>query len=471
MFRSSIRRLAANRHSLLSLSNKPPIVAKQTQRLFSNTHTNAHKNVLNKNKCVNIGSKKRFSTFNKRKLYNGCSSKQNSSSSTTIFTICLTSCVGVASMLNASSKVTDSKVDAPEDEDEDDDDDDEPVDKSGLEDKSQEKGINPMRRAKVFCGGSNHKLAEEITEHLGMKLGDITVGRFADGEVNVMVNENVRGQDVYLIQPTCPPNVNESLVELLLMVSTMRRASARRITAVIPYYGYARQDRKMTSRVPISAADVARLLESMGVDRVIAIDLHCGQIQGFFGPRVPVDNLEAAQVGVEYFGELDPPLQNPVVVSPDAGGVYRAKKFGEALHKRIGTEPGVAMIIKQRKKAGEIARMDLVGSVEGCDAIIVDDMIDSAGTLCKAAENIKKYGARKVYAFASHGLFSGPADERIRNSCMEKVLVVNTVPLPKHMESNEKLVQLSVGQLLANAILRVHARKSVSELFDTNKKK
>ena len=158
-----------------------------------------------------------------------------------------------------------------------------------------------------------------------MKLGDITVGRFADGEVNVMVNENVRGQDVYLIQPTCPPNVNESLVELLLMVSTMRRASARRITAVIPYYGYARQDRKMTSRVPISAADVARLLESMGVDRVIAIDLHCGQIQGFFGPRVPVDNLEAAQVGVEYFGQLDPPLQNPVVVSPDAGGYIGQK--------------------------------------------------------------------------------------------------------------------------------------------------
>ena len=411
----------------------------------------------------------RFSTFRSKGAPNS-GANGNSVSSATLFTVCLTSCVGFASAVQAASTpAVGNKTTDLQDEDDDEDDDDEPVDKSGLEDQGQEKGINPMRRAKIFCGGSNHKLAEEITEHLGMKLGDITVGRFADGEVNVMVNENVRGQDVYLIQPTCPPNVNESLVELLLMVSTMRRASARRITAVIPYYGYARQDRKMTSRVPISAADVARLLESMGVDRVIAIDLHCGQIQGFFGPRVPVDNLEAAQVGVEYFGQLDPPLQNPVVVSPDAGGVYRAKKFGEALHKRIGTEPGVAMIIKQRKKAGEIARMDLVGSVEGCDAIIVDDMIDSAGTLCKAAENIQKYGARKVYAFASHGLFSGPADKRIRNSCMEKVVVVNTVPLPQHMESNKKLVQLSVGQLLANAILRVHARKSVSELFDTKK--
>ena len=185
-------------------------------------------------------------------------------------------------------------------------------------------------------------------------------------------------------------------LELLLIVSTMRRASARRITAVIPYYGYARQDRKMTSRVPISAADVARLLESMGVDRVIAVDLHCGQIQGFFGPRVPVDNLEAAQVGVEYFGNLDPPLQNPVVVSPDAGGVYRAKKFGEALHKRIGTEPGVAMIIKQRQKAGEIARMDLVGSVEGCDAIIVDDMLDTGGTVIKVGELLMSKGAKDV---------------------------------------------------------------------------
>ena len=197
------------------------------------------------------------------------------------------------------------------------------------------------------------------------------MSNFDDGECNVMIQENVRGKDVYIIQPTSPP-VNETLMELLLIISTMRRASARKITAVIPYYGYARQDRKMQARVPISAADVARLLESMGVDRVIAVDLHCGQIQGFFGPRVPVDNLDGGTVAVSYFGDMD--LSNPVVVSPDAGGVYRAKQFREALAKKHEVDCGLAMIVKQRVKPGEIGQMDLVGSVEGCDAIIVDDI-------------------------------------------------------------------------------------------------
>jgi ribose-phosphate pyrophosphokinase len=181
---------------------------------------------------------------------------------------------------------------------------------------------------KIFTGNANRPLAKDIANHLGMSLGKIVVNRFADGEVNVVINENVRGKDVYIIQPTSPP-VNETVMELLLMISTMRRASARKITAVIPYYGYARQDRKMQARVPISAADVARLLEAMGVDRVVAVDLHCGQIQGFFGPRVPVDNLDGGTVGVSYFGDMD--LINPVIVSPDAGGVYRAKQFREAL--------------------------------------------------------------------------------------------------------------------------------------------
>ena len=210
----------------------------------------------------------------------------------------------------------------------------------------------------------------------------------------------MRGKDVYLIQPTCPP-VNENLVELFLMVSTMRRASARRITAVIPYYGYARQDRKMTSRVPISAADVARLLEAMGVDRVVAVDLHCGQIQGFFGPRVPVDNLDGGTVGVHYFGQKD--LENPVIVSPDAGGVYRAKKFREGLKKHYKVDAGLAMIIKQRRKAGEIESMDLVGSVDGSDVVIVDDMIDTAGTLCKAANRYGKREEEKRGAGAGRG--------------------------------------------------------------------
>jgi len=235
---------------------------------------------------------------------------------------------------------------------------------------SKPKGADIFRSAKLFTGNANPKLAKEIAEEIGINLGKATVSRFSDGEVNVMIHENVRGQDIYIIQPTCPPT-NENLMELLLLISSMRRASARRITAVIPYYGYARQDRKMTSRVPISAADVARLLEAMGVDRVIAVDLHCGQIQGFFGPRVPVDNLAGGPVGVEYFAK-NIKLVNPVVVSPDAGGVYRAKKFRDRLDFNYDIDSALAMIIKQRRKAGVIASMDLVGNVEGADVIIVD---------------------------------------------------------------------------------------------------
>ena len=320
-----------------------------------------------------------------------------------------------------------------------------------------------FKSAKLFTGNANPDLAQEIAEEIGVSLGRATVSRFADGEVNVMIHENVRGQDIYIIQPTSPPT-NENLMELLLLISSMRRSSARRITAVIPYYGYARQDRKMTSRVPISAADCARLLEAMGVDRVIAVDLHCGQIQGFFGPRVPVDNLDGAPVGVEYFAE-NVKLVNPVVVSPDAGGVYRAKQFRDRLDSFYGIDAGVAMIIKQRRKAGVIGQMDLVGSVENADVIIVDDMIDTAGTLCKAAEQIKKFGARRVFAFASHGLFSGPADERIRNSVLEKVVVVNSIPLKEATAENPKIMQLSIAPLLSAAIKAVQSRTSVSTLF------
>eukprot|EP00742_Colponemidia_sp_Colp-10_P001997 GILJ01002132.1.p1 GENE.GILJ01002132.1~~GILJ01002132.1.p1 ORF type:complete len:410 (-),score=66.42 GILJ01002132.1:94-1323(-) len=315
----------------------------------------------------------------------------------------------------------------------------------------------------VFSGNANRPLAEDIAKALGTKLGSITVARFADGEVNVQVHDNVRGKDVYIIQPTCTP-VNENLVELLLMVSTMRRASARRITAVIPYYGYARQDRKMSSRVPISAADVARLLETMGVDRVIAVDLHCGQIQGFFGPRVPVDNLEANIIGLSYF--LDSiALDDPVVVSPDAGGVYRARKFQEGLQKHGLKNAGLAMIIKQRAKASVIERMDLVGSVENSDVIIVDDMIDTAGTLVQAAAELKNKGAKRVYAFATHGLFSGPALKRIESSALEEVVVSDSIPLRSETPPT-KIRQLSVAVVLAEAIRRVHQKESVSALFN-----
>lgn len=325
------------------------------------------------------------------------------------------------------------------------------------------------RKIKLFTGNSNPELAQEIAKELNCEMGKATVSRFEDGEVNVVVHDNVRGQDVYIIQSTCTP-VNENLMELMLMVSTMRRASARRITAVIPYYGYARQDRKMTARVPISAADVARLLEAMGVDRVIAVDLHCGQIQGFFGPRVPVDNLDGGMVGVKYFGERTD-MVNPVVVSPDAGGVYRAKQFREHLEKGYGVTAGLAMIIKQRHKPGEIERMDLVGSVEGSDVIIVDDMIDTAGTLCKAANELQKYGARRVFAFASHGILTEPASKRIAESVLEEVVVTNTIPLPKSCVDNKKIHSESVAGLLANAIRRIHEKKSVSELFSENEAK
>lgn len=325
----------------------------------------------------------------------------------------------------------------------------------------------------IFSGNSNKPLSREVASYLGSNLANVKVSRFADGEINLQVYDHSRGKDVYIIQSTCPP-VNEHLMELLLMISTLRRSSASKITAVIPYYGYARQDRKMTSRVPISAADVAKLLEIMGVDRVIACDLHCGQIQGFFGPRVPVDNLECSIVAINYFKKLG--LLNPVIVSPDAGGVYRAKKFQSFLS-TPESAPGLAMIIKQRVEAGKIEKMDLVGNVSGCDVIIVDDMIDTAGTLCEAAKVLKTYGARRVYVFATHGLFSRDALSRIENSPLEEVVVTNTIPLPGNTDTEiptmgnreigncKKIKQISVAMLLAEAIRRAHQKESFEKLF------
>jgi ribose-phosphate pyrophosphokinase len=329
--------------------------------------------------------------------------------------------------------------------------------------------VNPnIRPLQIFTGNSNKDLANEIVKSIGgnggyknFNLGSMTVGRFADGEVNVKAHDNIRGNDVYIIQSTCTP-VNENLMELLLMISTIRRSSARRITAVIPYYGYARQDRKLMARVPISAADVAVLIESMGADRVIAVDLHCGQIQGFFSPRVPVDNLNGSVVGVNYFLELG--LKNLVIVSPDAGGVQRAEKFRELLAKS-SVDASFAMISKQRKEAGKIARMDLVGSVDGLVAVIVDDIVDTAGTLTKAANELKKFGAVKVYAFITHGIFSEPASQRITDSDLEEVVVTDTIPLNEYVKNNPKIKVVSVGSLLAEAITRIHENRSISELF------
>jgi len=322
---------------------------------------------------------------------------------------------------------------------------------------------------KIFSGRANIELAQEIADLLEVPLGKVSIQGYADGEIGIQVMENVRGKQVYIIQPTCPPGVNDHLVELLLMISTMRRASANKITAVIPYYGYARQDRKMASRVPISAADVARLCESMGVDRVVAVDLHCGQIQGFFGPRTPCDNLEGQVVGLDYFAGLGLNSETTKVISPDAGGVYRAKRFRDGLQER-GVDAGLAMIIKQRIRANAIGRMDLVGSVEGSDVIIVDDMIDTAGTLTQAASELKERGANRVYAFATHGVFSGPAYQRIAQSELEKVVVCNTIPLDKRQHHGNKIVQLSIARLLAEAIGRIHSQASVSALFAGDKR-
>ena len=316
----------------------------------------------------------------------------------------------------------------------------------------------------VISGNANKTLANEIADHLGSSLGKISLSRFADGEVSLRILESCRGKDVYIIQPTSPP-VNEHLMELFLMISTCRRASAKRITAVIPYYGYARQDRKMNSRVPISAADVAKLLEAMGVDRVVSMDLHSGQIQGFFGPRVPVDNLEANIVGLEYFKNMH--LEKPIIISPDAGGVYRARKFQEGMISRGHEKTGIAMLIKQRSGPNQIERMDLVGQVAGSDVIIVDDMIDTAGTLCQAAVELRKHGAKRVFAYATHGLFNGPAIERIAAAPLEEVVVTNSIEASDEVKSCSKLKILDVSILLADAIRRIHLKESLYDLFAT----
>jgi len=313
----------------------------------------------------------------------------------------------------------------------------------------------------ILSGNANEFLADSIASRLSSKLGRVQLRRFADGEVSLQILDSLRGKDVYIIQPTSPP-VNEHLMELLLMISTCRRASAKKITAVIPYYGYARQDRKLSSRVPISAADVARLLETMGVDRVVAVDLHCGQIQGFFSPRVPVDNLEAQMIGLDYF--LNKNLNKPIIISPDAGGVYRARKFQEGMISRGIEDCGIAMLIKQRAGANKIERMDLVGTVNGSDVIIVDDMIDTAGTLCEAAQQLRKHGAKRIFAFATHGLFSGPALERIEKSALEEVVVTDSIKLTR---KSTRVTQLSIDVLVADCIRRIHQKESLNNLFHT----
>jgi ribose-phosphate pyrophosphokinase len=308
---------------------------------------------------------------------------------------------------------------------------------------------------KMFSGNANRALAEEIAQYLHVPLGDAEVSRFSDGEVFVQVNENVRGTDVFVVQPTCPP-VNDSIMELLIMIDAFKRSSAQRITAVLPYYGYARQDRKVQGRMPISAKLVADLLEAAGVDRLLALDLHAGQIQGFFS--IPVDHLFAGPVVmIDYLRKKE--LQNPVVVSPDAGGVERAR----AIAKRLGA--GLAIIDKRREGPNSAVAMHLIGDVDGRDAVVIDDMIDTAGTLIQAVSAIQREGARRILACGVHPVLSGPAIDRIKASPIEEVIVTNTIPLSPEKRAAARLTVLTVAPLLGEAIRRIHDEESVSTLF------
>ena len=307
---------------------------------------------------------------------------------------------------------------------------------------------------KVFSGNAHPALAKEICAELGVPLAAVHVGRFPDGEVRLQILENVRGTDVFVIQPTCHP-VNENLVELLIMLDALRRASADRITAVMPYYGYARQDRKDRPRVPISSKLVADVLTSAGADRVLALELHAGQIQGFFD--IPVDHLYATPVTVSYFRRLR--LKNLTVVSPDTGGVERARAFAKKL------KVPLAIIDKRREDEHVVEMFNVIGDVAGKTCLIVDDMVDTAGTLVKSAQALKEKGADKIFACCTHGVFARDAVKKICQAPIEQVVATNSIPLTPEAEKCGRIKVLSVGKLLADAIRSIHEETSVSKLF------
>ena len=307
---------------------------------------------------------------------------------------------------------------------------------------------------KFFTGNSNRDLAKNICDYLTLPLGSIQVRRFSDGEIFVEIGENVRGKDVFVMQSTCSP-VNDNLMELLIIMDALRRASARRMTAVIPYYGYARQDRKVAPRVPISAKLVADLITAGGAKRVLTMDLHAAQIQGFF--NIPVDHLFAAPVLLNYIKDH---FQNDlVIVSPDVGGVERARAFAKRLNAQI------AIIDKRRDRPNSSEVMNIVGKVEGSNVIILDDMVDTAGTLAKASVALAEHGAKRIYACATHPVLSGPALERIMNSPLDQLVVTDTIPLTDPAKASPKIKVLSVAPLFGEAIKRIHQEESVSSLF------
>ncbi len=307
----------------------------------------------------------------------------------------------------------------------------------------------------LFTGNANPLLAREIATHLNVELGQAAVGRFSDGEVTVEIGQNVRARDVFVVQPTCSPT-NENLMELFIMVDALKRASARRITAVIPYFGYARQDRRPRSmRVPISAKVVANMLETVGVERLLTMDLHADQIQGFFD--IPVDNIYASPVLLSDLKSKN--YRDLVVVSPDVGGVVRAR----AMAKQLGCD--LAIIDKRRPAAGVSEVMHVIGEIDGRNCVIMDDMIDTAGTLVKAADVLKERGARSVYAYCTHPVFSGPAIERLAASTIDEVVISNTIPLSPAAKACSKIRQLSVAFLFAETIRRISDGESVTSLF------
>jgi len=310
---------------------------------------------------------------------------------------------------------------------------------------------------KLFAGNAIPELAKKIADRLYLKLGNATVGRFSDGEISVQINENVRGADVFILQSTCSPT-NDNLMELLVMVDALRRASAGRITAVIPYFGYARQDRRVrSSRVPITAKVVADFLSSVGVDRVLTVDLHAEQIQGFFD--VPVDNVFGTPVLLDDIKSRD--FHEPIVVSPDIGGVVRARALAKLLD-----DTDLAIIDKRRPAANVAQVMHIIGDVKGRDCIIVDDMIDTGGTLCKAAEALKEHGARKIYAYATHAVFSGSAVTNVANSVIDEFIVTDSIPLSPEMKATGKVKLLSLDSMMAEALRRVSNEESISAMFE-----
>ncbi len=308
-----------------------------------------------------------------------------------------------------------------------------------------------MDKLAIFSGNAHRKLAEDICAHLGIPLGDALVGRFSDGEVRVKINENVRGKDVFVIQPTCPP-ANDNLMELLIMIDALKRASAKRITAVMPYYGYARQDRKDQPRVPITAKLVANLLTVAGANRILTMDLHAGQIQGFFD--IPVDNLYAINVFIGFLREMHIP--DLTIVSPDVGGIKMARAYA----KKMGA--GLAIVDKRRVSPDQAEAMNILGEVKGRNLVIIDDIIATGGSLIEAVTALKKAGAKEIYAMVTHGVLAGNALEKIEKSELKMLFVSDTIPQKNH----PKVKVISVASLLAEAIKRIHWEVSISCLFD-----